>query len=121
MITITNTAPTIHPHARFDRPRLAALRHASSSALARYRDVNLVTNVWLRRSGFSRAFFYLAIPFRDHSLPEDFRFTEIRQCRPANQGNILLELENRYTGNRTVGSNPTFLAGLFLPIATPER
>ena len=30
-----NTAPTIHSHARFDRPRFAARRHESSSALAR--------------------------------------------------------------------------------------
>ena len=34
--------------------------------MARYRDVNLVTKCS-----------YLAIPFRDHSLPEAFRFTKI--------------------------------------------
>ena len=78
MIAITNTAPTIHSHARFDRPRLAALRHASSSALARYRDVNLVTKCLAKAARVLSAFFYLAIPFRDHSLPEAFRFTKIR-------------------------------------------
>ena len=66
--------------------------------MARYRDVNLVTKC-------SRAFFYLAIPFRDHShVPEEFRSTETRPCWPAIR---FLELENRCAGNRTVGSNPT--------------
>src|SRR5262245_12005069 len=97
MITNTNTAPTINSHTRFDRPRLAALRHASSSIMARYRNVNLVTKR-------SRAFFYLAIPFRDHSLPKAFRFTKTIASRRIR----FSELENRCTGNRTRGFESHF-------------
>ena len=78
MITITNTVPTIHSDARFDRPRLAALRHASSSAMARYRDVNLVTKCLTQTARVLSCIFLSRDPFRDHSLPEAFRFTRIR-------------------------------------------
>jgi hypothetical protein len=79
--------------------------------MARYRDVNLVTKR-------SRAFFYLAVPFRDHShVPEEFRSTEIRPCWAIR----FLELENCCVGKRTVGSNPTLSLAFCLPIAVPRE
>ena len=86
------------------------------------------TSTWSRSvwpTAGSRAFFYLAIPFRDHSLPEAFRFTEIRPLLAGEPDrrhqHATLELENRCTGNRTVGSNPTLSRAFCLPIAMPRE
>src|SRR5262245_66108086 len=102
MIAITNTAPTIHSHARFDRPRLAALRHASSSAMAPYRNVNPVKKrlakaarvlscIFLFRDSISRLF----------ALPEAFWSLDIRPllaAEPEQRPPALRILENRCTG-----------------------